>query len=117
MPGLGGRVPSFSGRCLCTSTVQSESERWTQVLEAGGLAPEPTLSATNASEAARAGATQRDGLSPPQLVVLSRLLRLMRPAALGQHLDSEASPPRQEQQPTASAKRDYKVSMGSQRGG
>ncbi|XP_036158206.1 protein FAM178B [Myotis myotis] len=44
-----------------------------------------------------------------QLVVLSRLLRLMRPAALGQHLDSEASPPRQEQQPTASAKRDYKV--------
>ncbi|XP_014391905.1 PREDICTED: protein FAM178B isoform X1 [Myotis brandtii] len=44
-----------------------------------------------------------------QLVALSRLLRLMRPAALGQHLDSEASPPRQEQQPTASAKRDYKV--------
>uniref|UniRef100_G1QDL8 Family with sequence similarity 178 member B n=1 Tax=Myotis lucifugus TaxID=59463 RepID=G1QDL8_MYOLU len=44
-----------------------------------------------------------------QLVALSRLLRLMRPAALGQHLDSKASPPRQEQQPTASAKRDYKV--------
>ncbi|XP_054583973.1 protein FAM178B isoform X2 [Eptesicus fuscus] len=44
-----------------------------------------------------------------QLVVLGRLLSLMRPAALGQLLDSEASPPRQKQQPMASAERDYKV--------
>nr|KAF6301285.1 family with sequence similarity 178 member B [Pipistrellus kuhlii] len=44
-----------------------------------------------------------------QLVVLGRLLSLMRPAALGQLLDSEASPPRQEQRPTGSAERDYQV--------
>ncbi|KAK1332782.1 hypothetical protein QTO34_006313 [Cnephaeus nilssonii] len=42
------------------------------------------------------------------LVVLGRLLSLMRPAALGQLLDSEASPPRRKQQPMASAERDYK---------
>lgn len=109
MPGLGDCVPSSSGRCVLASTVRSESERWPQVPEAGGLAPEPTLAATNASEAA-GQEPPTDGLSPPQLVVLGRLLSLMRPAALGQLLDSEASPPRRKQQPMASAERDYKVS-------
>lgn len=52
VPGLGDCVLSFSGRCV------SGSERWTQVPEASGLAPEPTLSATNASKAARAGAAR-----------------------------------------------------------
>nr|KAF6429320.1 family with sequence similarity 178 member B [Molossus molossus] len=44
-----------------------------------------------------------------QLLVLSRLLSLMRPSSLAQHLDAGPSPPCQEQQPKASAELDHKV--------